>query len=148
MQTAHAIKVPENDQSREILLAALAATSSAVPFAQLLERRLSAQVEQLRQGDDGAALNALGETTKDMGEFLTYLVLMSDCISGFAPHVHQSILDYRLRVMTALASLNPALGDLDLVEVADTIEQDVVRALAEYPKLHAELLGVLSPIAA
>jgi hypothetical protein len=148
MTAAAILQQPANEPSREIVLAALAATTSAVPFAQLIERRLSSQVEKLRLGDDGAALNELGDTTRDIGEFLTYLVLMSDCIGEISPDVHQTILDYRLRIMGALASLNPALGDLDLVEVADTIEQDVVGALSAYPTLHSELVAALEAAAA
>jgi hypothetical protein len=148
MTAAATLHQPGTEQSRDILLAALAATTSAVPFAQLIERRLNSQVEKLRLGDDGAALNDLGDTTREIGEFLTYLVLMSDCIGEISPQVHQQILDYRMRMMSALASLNPALGDLDLVEVADTIEQDVVGALLAYPSLHNEMVSALQAAAA
>jgi hypothetical protein len=135
MTAALTLHQPDTNLARDIFVAALAATTSAIPFAQLLER--------LRMGDDGAALNDLGDTTREIGEFLTYLVLMSDCIGELSPDVHQHILDYRMRIMSALASLNPALGDLDLVEVADTIEQDVVGALGAYPNLHTELVAAL-----
>jgi hypothetical protein len=143
MQAATKLEPQGSTSSHEILTAALAATESAMPFAAQLEKRLRAQVEKLRVGDDGTALNDLGDTTRDIGEFLTYLVLLCDCVSEIAPDVHQNVLDYRHRVMTALASLNPALSDLDLVEVADTIEEDIAGAIAQYPAIHSQLVHAL-----
>ena len=124
--------------------AARSASESALGYIDHLMRRYDQMVERLRRGDDSVALDELAASTTSLNDFLTYLVLSSECVKEAQPELYVSLLSYRRDLMRVIESLNPALGDLDLVEVADTIEQDLSPQLRAYDDLHENLQQALA----
>lgn len=122
---------------------ALSAANSALPFAELLVNRFSAMSEDLRSGNDSEALTRLSDSAQDLEDFLTYCVLISEIIAKDETKLVSEIGAYRDRLVKAVDALNPALSDLDFVEVADTLEQDVVASLVDYRSIHESIVRTL-----
>ncbi|MEE9384446.1 MAG: hypothetical protein V3V08_13665 [Nannocystaceae bacterium] len=122
---------------------AQSAAENAAAFADLLATRLADVAGALRNGEDAPALNTLGESTDDLEQFLTFLVLTSEMLDKCSPATSTGLRDYRERLMKVLETLGPALQDMDLVEVADTLEHDVVSSLGEYRDLDDQVQSAL-----
>lgn len=101
-------------------------------------QRFSKVVHQIRSGNDVDAMERMAGLSSDLKDFFQYTFLMEDLRSP-AP----SLVAYRDRLSKLLDSINPALDNLDLVEVADIVEHDVLPALADYGSLHDEILAAL-----
>ncbi|MGB1700648.1 MAG: hypothetical protein ACPHRO_11880, partial [Nannocystaceae bacterium] len=114
------------------------ASESALPFAELLVNRLTDIADGLRRGDDAPALSSLGESTGDIESFLTYLSLVSEIVES-EDSLSTKVVDYIGSIAKQVESLEEPLSNLDLVEVADTIELDIVRNLEEYADIHKVL---------
>jgi hypothetical protein len=121
--------------TQEQIQAAQQASESALPFAELLATRLTDIADGLRRGDDAPALSSLGESTGDIESFLTYLTLVSEIVDAEGP-VSTRVVEYVGSIAKQVESLEEPLTNLDLVEVADTIELDLVRNLEGYPDIH------------
>ena len=115
--------------------AAREAHASAIEFSAYLAGRLTKLSDALRRGEDGPALMGLGESAEHLEDFLTYLFLISDSIEA-DESLKAQLVDYRTRLAQVVAALEPALDGMDLVEVADTLELDVVSSLEDYAGLH------------
>lgn len=120
------------------LEAAREATQSALPFVEWLMQRFSKIVHQIRSGDDLDAMDRIAALTGDLGDFFQYTFLIEDLQATKA-----ELQAYRTRLATILETINPALNDLDLVEVADIVEHDVLPALADYSPLHEQISASL-----
>lgn len=120
------------------LQAARDATQSALPFVEWLMQRFSKVVHQIRSGNDLDAMERIAGLSSDLKDFFQYTILMQDLRSPAA-----NLAAYRERLSKLLDSMNPALDNLDLVEVADIVEHDVLPALADYGPLHDEILAAL-----
>ncbi len=135
---------PPTSNAAEQAQAARSAASSAVPYAQILAQRSAKVARGLRRGQDQIALETLAGLSEDLEHFLKFLVLIVDY---FPEHDASStaIKDYKSRVLTIVEELQPSLADLDLVEVADAVEDDLVPALEDYQKLDALVQRALTP---
>lgn len=121
--------------SDEPLVIARSAAERAAQFAELLAVRFGDIANALRNGEDAPALNTLGESTEDLEQFLTFLVIATELIEPSDMAVATTMREYHGRLLSILRTLGPALNDLDLVEVADTLEHDVVTSLNAYREL-------------
>ncbi|MBC8071959.1 MAG: hypothetical protein IAG13_26765 [Deltaproteobacteria bacterium] len=111
------------------------AATSALPFAELLARNYVEIATDLRDGKDQEALGALGASTDELEHFLAFLVLIQDIVGERDPEGATSVRDYHERILGIIEGLQPALGFADLVEVADTLEDDLVPSLRDYRQL-------------
>ncbi|GEM_PF-3980993 len=137
-----AAPTPE-DASTDSMALARSAADNALAFAELLAGRLATLADAFRAGDDQDALLRLGESADDLEHFLTFIVLVAEIIETSSPSIFADLHRYRGQLMTTLEGLQPALGDLDLVEVADTLEHDLVASLADYRELNTPVLDAL-----
>lgn len=126
---------------------ALRAARSALPFADLLAGRYADIVAQLRGGQDDRALIALGDSTADLEDFLAFLVLIADMVADQDARGGRALGEYRDRLVGILEALQPALGHVDLVEVADALEDDLIPSLRDYRALDASVQSALSTAA-
>ena len=124
--------------TQEQIQAAQQASESALPFAELLVNRLTDIADGLRRGDDAPALSSLGDSTGDIESFLTYLTLVSEIVDS-EDVISSRVVEYVGSIAKQVESLEEPLTNLDLVEVADTIELDLVRKLEDYPDIHTIL---------
>jgi hypothetical protein len=109
------------------------AAETALPFADHLAKRCALIAEALRQGQDDDALHDLGITTSDLQDFLTFLTLMIEIAGDLGQHTASGLIEgYRDRLVKVLETISPALEEVDLVEVADAIDDDLVPSLEEY----------------
>lgn len=115
---------------------ARSAAESAAPYAELLANNFTGMAELLRNGEDSEALTALGKGAEDLEHFMTFLVMVGDMIEGSAPDTSANVETYRKRLLNVFGTLEPALNELDLVEVADTLEHDLANSLNQYKDLH------------
>ena len=129
----------------EQIQAANEATVTALPFAEYLASRLNDIADGLRRGGDAPALSSLGESTSELNDFMTYLSLVSELVDG-TPELEEQLTSYTKGLAEQLQSLEEPLANLDLVEVADTLELDLVRNLEAYPSLHQSLTAHLSTV--
>lgn len=134
----------DQDQDQTQIEAAREAVACALPFAEFLAGRFIALVDQLRQGNDGPALAGIGESTEELHHFLQYLILVGEVAEGRNTTVGTKVADYRKSLTNTIQSLEPALHGLDLVEVADTLELDIVRSIEAYGDIHQPLCEVLA----
>lgn len=121
------------------LQAAREATESALPFVEWMMQRFSKVAHQLRSGDDLGAMDRIGALTKDLKDFFQYTFLIEDLQSSRA-----ELAAYRTRLAKVVETINPALDNLDLVEVADIVEHDVLPTLADYGSLHDQICASLA----
>lgn len=123
------------------LQAASEAAESALPFVEWLIQRFNKIAHDLRNGEDSDALERIQGVTKDLEDFFQYTFLISDmCTESTDPaSLHQDLAAYRTRLASVLESINPALTELDLVEVADIVEHEVLEALADYGPVHDKI---------
>ena len=143
--TSPTVAPDSTDSSAEVDSMALArsAADNALAFAEHLAQRFSTMAESFRAGDDSNALTRLGESADDLEHFLTFLVLIAEMVEDTSPQTFHALRSYRDQLMSTLEGLQPALGDLDLVEVADTIEHDLVLSLVEYRQLSSPVQEAL-----
>ncbi|TPV95517.1 MAG: hypothetical protein B7733_09700 [Myxococcales bacterium FL481] len=129
--------------SQEALAIARSASETAAQFAELLATRYGDIANALRNGDDAPALDALGASTDEVEQFLIFLIFAADLVQRNDAEFAQTLRGYHRRLMTIFETLGPALKDMDLVEVADTLEHDVVTSLNEYRELDDGVQGAL-----
>jgi len=86
----------------------------------------------LRAGRDAEALTSLGSLAEELEYFLRFLVLIHDFVDAVDPQASANVRDYRTRLLGIVESIEPALSEIDLVEVADALEDDLIPTLAEY----------------
>lgn len=122
---------------------ARSAATTAAPYALQLAHQFSAMADQLRVGEDAKALAELGTSAADLEHFMTFLVFASEMLEHSAPDTSAEIESYRKKLLTIISGLEPALADLDLVEVADTLEHDVASSLTAYEALHPAVENAL-----
>lgn len=121
------------------LQAAREATESALPFVEWLMHRFSKVAQQLRSGEDVEAMERIEGLASDLRDFFQYTFLIEDL------HPSSSdLISYRGRLATLLEAVNPALQNLDMVEVADIVEHDVLPALADYGPVHDQITASLA----
>ncbi len=132
------------EHQREHLAAARQAVDCALPFAEFLAGRFTHLADRLRRGDDGPALLGIGESTDELHSFLEYLILVGEVAQGRDPALGSQVSDYRRQLTQTISTLEPALDGLDLVEVADTLELDVVRSIEAYGQIHEPLREALA----
>lgn len=111
------------------------AASGALPFADLLAGKYVDIAGALREGHDNDALDALGASTEELEHFLAFLVLIQDIVGQRDPNGAVAVRDYHERILGIIEGLQPALGFADLVEVADSLEDDLVPSLRDYRQL-------------
>lgn len=111
---------------------ARSAARTAGPFVEHLSGRYRAVVEGLRTGRDAEALTSLGNLADELEHFLRFLVLIHDFVESADPRASANVLDYRSRLLGVVESIEPALSEIDLVEVADALEDDLIPTLAAY----------------
>jgi len=121
---------------------AVSAASVAWPFAEQIAHRCASIVHGLRAGLDEDALDALTLTTVDLEHFLTFLVLLDEWVTGEGG-LRGQLLAYRQRVLGVVESIQPALGEIDLVEVADALESDLIPSLRDYVDLDEDVREAL-----
>ncbi|MBK6916412.1 MAG: hypothetical protein IPH07_03330 [Deltaproteobacteria bacterium] len=121
------------------------AAAGALPYADLLAGRMAEIATALRDGRDQAALAALGDSTDDLEHFLRFLLLIQDSVGERSPDQSLAVRDYHEHILGILEGLQPALGHADLVEVADTLEDDLAPSLRSYRDLDAAVQSALSP---
>jgi hypothetical protein len=119
------------------------AASTALPFADLLAGKYREIALALRDGHDQDALGALGESTDELEHFLAFLVLIQDIVGQNDPNGAIAVRDYHERIVGIIEGLQPALGFADLVEVADTLEDDLVPSLRDYRELDTAVQSAL-----
>lgn len=119
--------------------AAKEATESALPFVEWLMQRFSKVAHQLRAGDDLDAMGKIAGLSSDLKDFFQYTFLIEDIQSATT-----ELQAYRKRLSQIVETLNPALDNLDLVEVADIVEHDILPALADYGPLHDQISASLA----
>ena len=122
---------PDNPTSEAVRLAQRTA-ETAVPFADQLATRYGAIAASLRRGEDHAALSALGEASDDLEHFLKFLVLICDYVDPMDAAASNHIRTYQQQLIEVVESLQPSLGHVDLVEVADALEDDLAPMLRDY----------------
>lgn len=111
------------------------AAGSAAHFAVHLADRYQRIVDSLRSGSDEAALTDFDASTHDLESFLQYLILVNEYVDRVTPNVSAELLALKDRILNAVEGLEPSLGDIDLVEVADALEDDLVPSLHGYADL-------------
>jgi hypothetical protein len=116
----------------EALRLARRTAETAVPFADQLAARCGAIAASLRRGEDHSALSALADATEDLEHFLKFLVLICDYVDPMDASASTHVRTYRQQLIEVVESLQPSLGHLDLVEVADALEDDLVPMLRDY----------------
>lgn len=123
------------------LNAAAQAVQSAYPFAQLIYQKFSEMSGALRDGNDQDALFSLSDSTKDLSDFFQFVILVREILKDHftLPELQKDLESYQDRLLSGIESLNPALSDLDLVEVADIIEHDILPTLDDYAPFHEAL---------
>ncbi len=119
------------------------AAGSALPFAELLAGKYLDIALALRDGRDHEALDALGASTDELHHFLAFLVLIRDVVGTNDPEGAVAVRDYHERILGVIEGLQPALGFADLVEVADTLEDDLVPSLRDYRELDTTVQSAL-----
>ncbi len=126
------------------LAAAREAVACALPFPEFLANRFVQLADKLRRGDDAPALLGIGESTEELHHFLEYLILVGEVAHDHDPTLGSQVAAYRSGLTNTIQALEPALGGLDLVEVADTLELDVVRSIEAYAEIHEPLREALA----
>jgi len=119
---------------------ARSAARTAGPFLNHLSGRYRDIVAGLRNGRDAEALLSLSETADDLEHFIRFLVLIDDFVEPADPQASTEVRDYRNRILRVVESIEPALGDVDLVEVADALEDDLIPTLGEYRRFDDAIL--------
>lgn len=129
--------------------AAVQATESALPFIEWLMQRFNKIGHDLRSGDDKDGLEQIEGIAKDLEDFFQYTFLISDMCapSGESNDLAAQLEAYRNKLKSILESINPALDNLDLVEVADIIEHEILPALVEYAPIHDTISSSLAAAA-
>lgn len=122
--------------------AAVQATESALPFVEWLMQRFNRIAHDLRNGEDKEALGRIEGISKDLQDFFQYTFLISDMLSDDKALIGE-LKVYRERLSSILESINPALDNLDLVEVADIIEHEIIGALTDYGAIHDRITSSL-----
>lgn len=121
------------------LQAAKEAAESALPFVEWLMQRFSKVAHQLRVGEDVDAMKKIAGLSYDLKDFFQYTFLIEDVQS-----VTTELQAYRRRLSQIVETINPALDNLDMVEIADIVEHDVLPALADYGPLHDQISASLA----
>lgn len=119
--------------------AAREATESALPFVEWLMQRFSKVAHQIRSGEDIDAMERIAALANDLSDFFQYTYLMEGLHTAT-----EELAAYRTRLSGILESINPALHNLDLVEVADIVEHDVLPVLTDYGPIHDQIAASLS----
>lgn len=120
------------------------AAGSALPFAELLAGHYTKIAFALRDGRDREALDDLGASTDELEHFLAFLVLIQDVVGSKDPKGAVLVRDYHEHILGIIEGLQPALGSADLVEVADTLEDDLVPSLRDYRELDTTVQSALA----
>lgn len=128
----------------DVILVARRAAGSALPFADVLAKRYLDIATTMRDGADGPALDQLGASTDELEHFLAFLVLIQDVVARTDPNGAVLVRDYHERILGIIEGLQPALGFADLVEVADTLEDDLVPSLRDYRELDTTVQSALA----
>ena len=128
----------------DVILVARRAAGSALPFADVLARGYLDIANALRDGADKKALEDLGASTEELEHFLAFLVLIQDVVGAKDPEGAVAVRDYHERILGIIEGLQPALGFADLVEVADTLEDDLVPSLRDYRELDTTVQSALA----
>lgn len=131
-------------QDDPTMTAARDAVEHALPFAQFLATEFTRIADDLRRGDDAPALQRIGAGAEELQHFLHYLILVGEVAQGCDADIGSKVAAYRKDLTQTIQALEPALEDLDLVEVADTLELDIVRSIEAYGDLHAPLREALA----
>lgn len=123
------------------LAAAVQATESALPFVEWLMQRFNKIGHDLRSGDDKDGLVQIEGIAKDLEDFFQYTFLISEMCtpSDEKDSLSTQLEDYRKKLKSILESINPALDNLDLVEVADIIEHEILPTLVDYAPIHDQI---------
>jgi hypothetical protein len=129
----------------EAMMLARRTAETAVPFANHIATRCSAIASGLRRGDDQAALAGLADASDDLEHFLKFLVLICDYTDAMDASASTEVRTYREQLMEIVESLQPSLGHIDLVEVADALEDDLVPALRDYRRVDDLVQVALRP---
>lgn len=122
--------------------AARNAASSAAPFAHTLAERCRGIARGLRQGQDQVALETLGDLSEDLEHFLKFLILVSDYFPQDSV-AKDAVYAYKTRLLAVVEGIQPALSHMDLVEVADAVQEDLVVALQDYQQLDEQVQEAL-----
>lgn len=128
----------------DVILVARRAAGSALPFADVLAQGYLDIANALRDGADKKALEELGASTEELEHFLAFLVLIQDVVAAKDPDGAVAVRDYHERILGIIEGLQPALGFADLVEVADTLEDDLVPSLRDYRELDTTVQSALA----
>jgi hypothetical protein len=127
----------------DLITVSVRAARSALAFADVLARRYLEIAVGLRDGADKQALEDLGASADELEHFLAYLVLIQDVVGQQDPKGAVLVRDYHERILGIVEGLQPALGFADLVEVADTLEDDLVPSLRDYRELDTTVQSAL-----
>lgn len=128
------------DTERDPQEVARSAARTARPFVDHLSGRYRHVIEGLRNGRDAEALLSLSNLADDLEHFIRFLVLIHDFVDAADPQASANVRDYRNRLLGVVESIEPALGDIDLVEVADALEDDLIPTLTEYRRFDNAVL--------
>lgn len=121
-------------------VAARNAARTARPFVDHLSGRYRQVIEGLRNGRDAEALLSLSDLADDLEHFFRFLILIHEFVDAADPQASANVLDYQNRLLGVVESIEPALGDVDLVEVADALEDDLIPTLTEYRNFDQSVL--------
>jgi hypothetical protein len=131
-------------ESSEPKRLAMRAAEIAVPFADLVAASCADVASSLRRGEDHGAMTSLTESTVDLEDFLKFLVLIRDFVADLDAGVGEQINAYQRRLMTIIEGLQQPLGSMDFVEIADTLDEDLVPCLRGYRELDGSVQAAVA----
>jgi len=111
------------------------AAEGAGPFLHVLVGRYGQVVDGLRSGRDQQALHTLAALVDELEHFVRFLVLIQDQVALVDTGTSKALNTYRHKLLRIIESIEPALADVDLVEVADALEDDLLPALHAYANI-------------
>ncbi len=141
----HLVPVPDvPDLVAPLPSLAREAASQAAAFAERLAAIYETIAAGIRAGQDVDALDVLAQSVDEMEYFLQFLILVGDHL-GDNTTVLEKLQGYREELVEILEGLQPALGHVDLVEIADALEDDLVPSLRLYEEeLNASIMAAIA----
>ena len=128
----------------ETMAAARQAAATAAPFADHLATRCTSTAAEFRRGNDRQALGSVESLLEELEYFIKFTVLIADEVNTAEAALGSTLVAYRERLVSIVESIEPALKDADLVEVADALEFDLAPEIAAYRKLDPPIQGVFA----
>lgn len=133
-----------SDEASQGLVLARQAAAQVHQFLAHLIREYQSVVEALHAGAESQGMAKLARLTDDLEHFLQFQILIHDYVNVTDSSIANAIDQYRAKLIAIISGIEPALADLDMIEIADALEDDLLPALRNYERLDAPVQRALA----